>query len=52
MTKKKVEVTNDFMIVPNKGHFVVFINGEFFETADTQEEALRDIKEHLNNKED
>lgn len=50
--EKKTEVTNDFMIVPNKGHFVVFINGEFFETADTQEEALRDIKEHLNNKED
>ena len=47
--KKKTEVTNDFMIVPNKGHYVVFINGEFFETADTQEEALRDVKEHFNN---
>ena len=35
-----------FKIKPEKGHFVVYLNGDFFCTADTEAEAEREIKEH------
>lgn len=36
----------DYRIIENHGHFDVFINGKFYCTADTMEEAMREVKKH------
>ena len=36
-----------YEIKPNKGHFVVYINGEFYCTADNMREAAKDVEEYF-----
>ena len=35
----------EYTIVPNKGHYDVFVNGELYCTADTWPEAIMEINE-------
>ncbi len=35
-----------YTITPNKGHYDVYINGKLYCTADSMQEAEREIKEH------
>ena len=37
--------TNDFMIIPNKDHYELFIKGDFESSYDSQDEALSALKE-------
>lgn len=36
----------DFVILPKFGHYEVYLNGEFFCTADSYSEAEREIEEY------
>ena len=36
----------DFVILPKFGHYEVYLNGEFFCTADNYTEAEREIEEY------
>lgn len=35
-----------YSITPYKGHFVVYINGKFYCTADNMHEAIRDVENY------
>lgn len=37
----------NFEIIPVKEHYEVYLNGEFFCSADTESEAAKEIEEHL-----
>ena len=36
----------DYQIIPVRGHYDVYLNGEFFCSADTQAEATKEIEEY------
>ena len=38
----------DYKIIPHHGHFVVYYNGKFLCSADTWNEAVREIESHGN----
>lgn len=35
---------DNFDIIPNNGHYDIYINGEFYCTADTMPDAIEEIK--------
>ena len=37
-----------YRIVPNRGHYEVYINGKFYCSADTRVEAVREVEKYLN----
>ena len=37
----------DYNIVPNRGHYDVYINGDLYCTADSMPEAESEIKEYM-----
>ena len=43
-------INEEFEIRPERDHFAVYINGEFYSSADTYPEAMDDIKEYLKEK--
>jgi hypothetical protein len=38
----------NYKIVAVRGHYEVYINGKFYCSADTPEEAVRDIEDYRN----
>lgn len=36
-----------YEIVPVRGHYEVYINGKFYCSADTPEEAAQDVEEYM-----
>lgn len=38
-------MVEDYKIVPNNGHYDVYINGKFYCSADTMPEAIQEVKE-------
>ena len=42
--KSKNRITNEFLIIPYQGHYVLYIKGELEGHYDTQEEALTALK--------
>lgn len=36
----------DFVILPNRGHYEVYLNGEFYCSADTYLEAVKEIESY------
>ena len=39
----------DFGIIPNAGHYDVYVDGDFFCSADSYNEAVKEIEEWLEN---
>ena len=42
--KRKDRITNEFLIIPYQGHYVLYIKGELEGHYDTQDEALTALK--------
>ena len=43
--KEMITMPDNFDIIPNNGHFDVYINGKLYCTADTVPEAAKEIEE-------
>ena len=44
-------INEETEIRPEQGHFAVYINGEFYSSADTYNEAMDDINTYLKERE-
>jgi hypothetical protein len=42
---KKNRITNEFLIIPYQGHYVLYIGGELDGHYDSQEECLKVLKD-------
>ena len=44
-------ISNEYMIVPNRDHYIVFCEGEAIAEVDSIPEALKEVEEYFNSKE-